>query len=385
MDKNREKIEIDGHIGRDRVSRIVVSVLVLTVVFITFWFMMDLVLMTFILTFVFYHFQKVLDNAFEKGRERGIVRTPCGRPVSRGTTLAIAYIAGLAVIVLFVWWFATVIIGQVQEIARTFTDFEFAKVKLQLQMDPQVEKVLGTFDISSYIDTAIKEIGTSILGTVNSAGLMLLHFGMSIAISFLFLLERDNIGRFSSKVAESRIGFIYKYFMKFGGNFCHTFGKVMKVQVTIALVNGVLSTIALHFIGMPGVLGLGVMIFALGLIPVAGVIISIIPLAIIAFNTGGITMVIAILVMIVVLHAVEAYVLNPKLMAHRTALPISFVFVILLVAEQYLKFWGLLIGVPLFIFLMTVFQVDYEEVCKQPPSKLAAKLRAVRDGRAGRS
>jgi predicted PurR-regulated permease PerM len=194
-------------------------------------------------------------------------------------------------------------------------------------------------------------------------------------------VERDNIGRFASKVSESRIGFIFDYFMTFGTNFCRTFGKVMKVQVTIALVNGLLSTLFLHIIGMPSVLGLGILIFALGLIPVAGVLISIIPLSIVAFNTGGLVMVLEILIMIVVLHAVEAYVLNPKLMANRTALPISFVFVILLVAEQYLKIWGLLIGVPLFIFLMSVFQVDYEEVCKQPPSKIGEKLRAWREKR----
>jgi predicted PurR-regulated permease PerM len=81
--------------------------------------------------------------------------------------------------------------------------------------------------------------------------------------------------------------------------------------------------------------------------------------------------------MIVVLHAIEAYVLNPKLMANRTALPVSFVFVILIVAERYLHFWGLLIGVPLFIFIMTIFHVDYEEACKQPPSKIAQKIRSM--------
>jgi predicted PurR-regulated permease PerM len=382
-----EKTGIEAAIGSDRVTKTVISVVVLAVAFMTFWFMMDFVIMTFILTFVFYHFQRVIGGGLEKARQAGYIRTVWGGPVPQGVSLIIAYAAGITAIVLFVWGFTTVIIGQVQEIAHTLQNFNVGSMKLEL--DPQVAKVMGDLDIYTYIDTAIRQIGTSLLGMLNSAGLMLLHFGMAIAISFLFLLERDNIVRFGSTVAKSRIGFIYNYFIRFGGNFCRTFGKVMKVQVTIALVNGVLSTIALHFIGLPNVFGLGVMIFALGLIPVAGVIISIVPLSIIAFNTGsaagdiggGIMKVVEILIMIVVLHAVEAYVLNPKLMAQRTALPIAFVFVILLVAEQYLKFWGLLIGVPLFIFLMTVFQVDYEEVCKQPPSKIAAKLRTIRKSR----
>jgi predicted PurR-regulated permease PerM len=357
-------------LGDGRISKIIISVIVLAVAFVTFWFMMDLVILTFILTFVFYHFQKVL--------EKGLAHTPVGRFFPHWLTLVIVYVAGLTAVVLFAWGFTTVIIGQAQEIAQTLMEFDISSVKDSL--DPKVAALVDSLDVNSYINTGIEKIGSQLLAFLNDAGQMILHFGMSVAISFLFLIERANIRRFGDKVGESRIGFIYGYFMNFGGNFCRTFGKVMKVQVTIAAVNGIISTILLHIIGMPSVLGLGVMIFALGLIPVAGVIISLIPLSIIAFNTGGaeqgLWMVLKILIIIVVLHAVEAYVLNPRLMAHRTALPISFVFVILIVAEQYLKFWGLLIGVPLFIFLMSVFQVDYAEVCKQPPSRIGEAYRA---------
>jgi len=363
--------ETDGKIGSGRTTNIIISVIVLVAVFITFWFMMDLVILTFILTFVFYHFQKAL--------ERGLAHTSLDRHIPHGATLIIVYVVGLTAVVLFAWGFTTVIIGQATEIARTLEVFDINAVKKQL--GPKLSSIMVDLDVSQYINAAIKELGTSALTWLSSAGQMILHFGMAVAISFLFLLERENIKRFGLTVAKSRIGFIYGYFINFGGNFCRTFGKVMKVQVTIAFVNGLLSTILLHFIGMPNVFGLGVMIFALGLIPVAGVIISIIPLSIVAFNAGGLIMVLEILIMIVVLHAVEAYVLNPRLMAQRTALPISFVFVILLVAEQYLKFWGLLIGVPLFIFLMSIFQVDYEEVCKQPPSKIASKFREMRKGK----
>ncbi|MDR1292486.1 MAG: AI-2E family transporter [Clostridiales Family XIII bacterium] len=356
-----------GLIGSEKTLKIIISVVVLTVAFITFWFMMDLVILTFILTFVFYHFQKLLD--------KGLDKTKIGKYLPHWVSLIIVYAVGLTAVVLLAWGFTTVVIGQSQEIARTLMGFDINSIEKSL--DPQVAKVIEDLNIYQYINTAIEKLGSALLDLLGGFGSGLLNFGISIIISFLFLIERDNIGRFSAKASESRIGFIYDYFIRFGGNFCRTFGKVMKVQVTIALVNGILSTIMLHFFGMPNVLGLGVIIFCLGLIPVAGVVISVIPLSIIAINTGGLVMVLKILIMIVVLHAIEAYVLNPKLMASRTALPVSFVFVILIVAERYLHFWGLLIGVPLFIFIMTVFHVDYEEVCKQPPSKIAQKVRSM--------
>ncbi|MDR2486341.1 MAG: AI-2E family transporter, partial [Clostridiales Family XIII bacterium] len=81
--------------------------------------------------------------------------------------------------------------------------------------------------------------------------------------------------------------------------------------------------------------------------------------------------------MVFLIHVIEAYVLNPKLMANRTQLPVCLVFMILLVAEKYLGVWGLLIGVPVFIFLMTILGVDFEEACK-PEAKLTTKERLLR-------
>ncbi|MDL0236159.1 AI-2E family transporter, partial [Clostridioides difficile] len=133
----------------------------------------------------------------------------------------------------------------------------------------------------------------------------------------------------------------------------------MKVQVMIAFINSVVSMIFLGFMGFPQIWALGFMIFVLGLIPVAGVIVSLIPLTVIAFNTGGITKVFGVLLMICIVHAVETYILNPKLMSNRTKLPVCFVFIILLVGEHYLGVWGLLIGVPIFMFLMDILGVKF--------------------------
>ena len=158
--------------------------------------------------------------------------------------------------------------------------------------------------------------------------------------------------------------------MIFGGNFCKTFGKVMKVQLIIALVNSALSMIGLKFIGFEAIVPFGVMIFVLGLIPVAGVIISLFPLCIMAFNIGGIIKIVEVCIMVCVLHAIEAYILNPKLMSAKTRLPVCFVFIILLVGEHYMGVWGLIMGVPIFIFIMSMFDVDYA-IVREEKQKLS--------------
>ena len=108
-----------------------------------------------------------------------------------------------------------------------------------------------------------------------------------------------------------------------------------------------------------------ILIFILGLIPVAGVIISLIPLSIIAYNLGGFTYIIYVLILIIVLHTLEAYVLNPKLMSHNTKLPIFVTFLVLIVSEHLFGAWGLIVGIPIAMFLLDIFEVQTNEKPKK--------------------
>lgn len=132
---------------------------------------------------------------------------------------------------------------------------------------------------------------------------------------------------------------------------------MIEVQFLIALVNSILSTIFLWIFGFPNLFALAIMIFLLGLVPVMGVIVSLVPLCAIAFKIGGVVKIIYVLVMVAVVHAVETYFLNPKFMSNKTHLPIFYTFMILLVSEHFLGVWGLIVGVPIFMFLLDIMEV----------------------------
>ena len=140
-------------------------------------------------------------------------------------------------------------------------------------------------------------------------------------------------------------------------NLLGTFGKVIEAQFIIAIVNTVLTVISLWIMDFPQLFGLGIMIFFLGLIPVAGVIISLVPLSLIAYTVGGFVQVLYILIIIVIIHAIEAYILNPKLMSSKTDLPIFYTFIVLIFSEHFFGVWGLIIGIPIFVFLLDVLEV----------------------------
>ena len=192
-------------------------------------------------------------------------------------------------------------------------------------------------------------------------GGMLIQVLISIVLSLFLLLEKDKIISFVSRFKEGYFSMFFINLELFGKKFINTFGKVIEVQFLIASTNAVISLLVLWLMDFPQLIGLGIMIFFLGLIPVAGVIISLVPLCVIAYNIGGITTVLAVLVMIAVIHALEAYILNPKFMSVKTNLPTFVTLAVLLVSEHFLGVWGLIIGIPIFIFIVDMLEIPEEE------------------------
>lgn len=323
----------------------IISLIVIFGLLVTVWYMLDLMLMTFLLTFIFYHLVEKIQCRYIK---------------TLGTRLPdiiiLLFVYGLFIILisLFSIEIFPKLVRQFNIIANALGNFDIAAVKAVT--GEKIAKLLSGIDFNSYITDA----GVFLAGAFGMISGLVIKFFIAMILSFAIVAEKKKIAQFGINISKSQISFIYEYFVTYGGGFCSTFGQVMKVQITIAFINALLTTIALSIYGYPAIGGLGLMVFLLGLIPVAGVIISFIPLAVIGFTIGGLATVAKVLVFIVLLHAFEAYILNPRLMSRKTRLPVCFIFLILLIGEHYLGIWGLLIGVPVFIFLMTAFNVDYK-------------------------
>lgn len=323
----------------------VISLIVIFGLLMTIWYMLDLMLLTFLLTFIFYHLLEKIQARYVK---------VLGRRLPDIIILLFVYGIFILLISLFSIEIFPKLVHQINVIANALGNFDIAAV--QAVTGERITTLLSGIDFNSYISQA----GNLLAGAFGKVSTFVLKFVIAMILSFAIVAEKNKIAQFGINVSKSEISFIYDYFIKYGGGFCKTFGQVMKVQVTIAFINSLLTMIALSFFGYPAIGGLGLMVFLLGLIPVAGVIVSFIPLSVIGFSIGGLIMVLKVIVFILLLHGFEAYILNPKLMSRKTKLPVCFVFLILLIGEHYLGVWGLLIGVPVFIFLMTAFNVDYK-------------------------
>lgn len=225
---------------------------------------------------------------------------------------------------------------------------------LDSEFGSYIKSFLDSVDLKSYFQS-----GMGIIMKASNVGLNVL---IALILSLFFLMEKSNIAKFSRKFLTSKLSWLFVEIEYFGTKFAQTFGKVIEAQLLISLTNTVLTTLTLWALGFPHLLGLALIVFILGLIPVAGVVISLVPLSFIAFSVGGVEYVIILLIFIAILHAIEAYILNPKLMSSKTHLPIFYTFVALIFSEHIFGMWGLIIGIPIFVFILDVIDVKTLDV-----------------------
>ncbi|MDI7741143.1 AI-2E family transporter [Lysinibacillus fusiformis] len=299
---------------------------------------LNFLLLTFIITYLAYTiFVKILH----------ILPQPLKRPK---LLLIFMYTLILVVVGTTGYRYLPAAISQLSAIIVQSSSFN---IELYREMIP--ERIYG-FILNLDMEGILKDIGGTILDKIGDISTFLLEAFMALLLSFFFILEIDKIKIFCKSFKTIQTEKVYNQVVLFGTSFLNTFGLAIKVQIMISTINTVLTVIGLLILGFPNILGLAIMIFFFGLMPVIGVVISLIPLSIIAFQIGGFMYVVYIFAIIMIIHAIESYILNPKLYSITMKLPIFFTFMVLMVGELLFGAWGLVIGIPLFVFIVEMIK-----------------------------
>jgi len=120
----------------------------------------------------------------------------------------------------------------------------------------------------------------------------------------------------------------------------------VRAQLFVSAIVGFLVFLALHVLGIPFALTIGILTAAFDLIPYLGGIAAIIPSVVLALASGGIPKALFVVVLILAVFEFEAQVLSPQLVGRRTRLPASMVVLALLVGGELFGPLGLYLAVP---------------------------------------
>lgn len=318
-------------------------------------YLMKDLLSLFLLTFLFIY----IVNSAQKFLYRHIKRI---FPINRVIIIVSLYMIFLIFLAVALYIYVPVIAKETFSIVN----------KITLLYKNALSKHSGNFFVDSIV-YLIRKVDLSpyyssgsrlALSMLKDVGIFSMFTFLASILSMFFMLEKSKIVSFVHGFQNSKISWLYDEVSYFGVKFTNSFGKVIQTQIVISLINTILSTVSLWLLGFPNLFGLATMIFILGLVPVGGVFISLVPLVTIAFNIGGVQKVIYILVLIAVLHSLECYILNPKLMSEKTKLPVFFTFLVLIVSEHFMGAWGLIIGIPITMFILDVLEIVPDETEK---------------------
>jgi predicted PurR-regulated permease PerM len=231
---------------------------------------------------------------------------------------------------------------------------------MELWLDSLIGDMVSSDNLESIWQKAISYI--------TNAGIIFTKFLIALILSYLFIIDRKPIERFLGQVKNGNFRFLYYEWSVMAKKMGNGFGLIFKAQSIIAMVNAILTTVWLLIISFihggaafPFIFTLSLIVFICGFIPVFGTFLSGIPILILAYGYGspsgdGIAIVLSCVLMIAIVHAVEAYYLNPKIVSSYLHFPIFITFIILIISEHLFGLMGLLIGVPLFSIIIGLIE-----------------------------
>ena len=181
---------------------------------------------------------------------------------------------------------------------------------------------------------------------------------LALLFSFLISLDLSRLGQEVRNLRVSRLRDFHEEVAQPVVRFAYVVGRAIQAQGMIAVVNTVLTLIGLMVLGVPSLAVLSMIVFLCSFIPVLGVFLSTTPIVLVALNAGGLNLAILCVVMVVVVHAVEAYLLNPLIYGKHLKLNPVLVLIILFIGHHAFGVWGMLLGVPVaHYFIHDVFGV----------------------------
>ena len=250
---------------------------------------------------------------------------------------------------------------------------------LHLQANDERPEIMSTEDkLRGYVRTAFIGLQSKLNEVVRAGqslvagfirGIFLFFF--TLMIGAFILIDLEKVHSFLRSLFPPNVRDDYDVIM---ADIDRGLGGVIRGQLLICLINGILTYLGLLIFGVKYALILAVVAGLMSLVPIFGSILSTIPIVIVALVSGdsGIDIVrgVAMTAWIIGIHFVEANLLNPKIIG--TAAKIHPVLVIfsLFLGEHSYGLVGALLAVPILSATQVVFMYFYRKDWKDPARRV---------------
>lgn len=182
-----------------------------------------------------------------------------------------------------------------------------------------------------------------------------------LLLSFFITIDIPKMKQGLARLRESRIKHFYDEIVPGLYSFGKLMGKSFQAQGVIAAINTLLTYVfCIRLFDIQHGLFLSAVVFICSFIPVVGVVISGIPIAMVAMTQENGSLMISLwaIAAILIVHFAETSFFNPKIVGNMLHLHPVLVLVILAISEHFFKVWGLLLGVPVAVYIIRYVILD---------------------------
>jgi len=233
-------------------------------------------------------------------------------------------------------------------VKQIITDFEHS-VEGSPPRSPTLLILQQTLDLPSAenSESIKKSLSKALLYSGKVVGIAS-SFLLALLFSFLIILDYHRLAHSMAKLEKSRIAFIFQEVKPGIMQFSGLLGKAFEAQFFIAILNSILTGIGLWILGIGKYSAFLIsMVFLCSFIPIAGVFISSVPICLVSLQDYGPLRAVLAIALICIIHAIEAYILNPRIYGSRFRINPVIVLGILTIFGKIFGLWGLILGVPL--------------------------------------
>ena len=219
----------------------------------------------------------------------------------------------------------------------------------QPQEQPQEQPTLHI--VRDLVGSLGKSLAENPLEIVQSGLGYASSFLLSLLFSFLIVLDLNKLKRGIQGLSRTKIGFIYDEVADNIAGFGRVLGRALEAQLFIAICNTILTAFGVWMMKLDNILVLSAIVFFCSFIPVVGTFISSTPICLLALQAHGVGHMVLAIGLILAIHTIETYVLNPQIYGHHMRMNPVLVLIVLTIAGKLVGVWGLLLGIPIMNYL----------------------------------
>jgi predicted PurR-regulated permease PerM len=298
--------------------------------------------------------------------------------LGRFPALILVFLFAIIPIAALGWFFGGLVFDQAKDLIQSCPGWWASAVQWTKLHAPQIEHLLVDTKIGQAAGDAVQGQGDAFVNVLQFMGQRAVSAGAGVIswvgalvcwavapIYFAFFLMADtsrieNLERYIPLLkSETRKDLLYLF-----KEFLNIIVAFFRGQLIIAFLQGLLFAIGFTIVGLNYGFVIGLTLGFLNIVPYLGNIIGLATALPLAFfqEGGGVTRVLAVLVVFAVVQMIEGYLLTPKIMGDRTGLhPVVIILAIFFWGSALNGIMGMILAIPLTAFLVVFWRLVREK------------------------